>query len=54
MVEQGGHAWVRWQQEPEEMCAIDERQQKIVGMAELAARAEREHGMLNITRSSGG
>ena len=47
LVEQGGHAWVSWQQEMEALRVLDARQQQIVGMAELAASVEREHGMLS-------
>ncbi len=45
VVEQGGRAWVRWQQELEALRVLDARQQQIVGMAELAASVERERDM---------
>lgn len=47
LVEQGGHAWVSWQQEMEALRVLDARQQQIVGMAELAASVEREHDVLS-------
>ena len=44
VVEQGGHAWVSWQQELEKLCVLEARQQQIMGMEELAARRRKGAG----------